>query len=90
MESQTKSRRNNNETKADKNGFQNGSTLKRANECCKCHHSNGLHHYNCIPDHLRFNRFVHSGYRVDLSTSECLKSLFYLHNESFNIYSHGR
>lgn len=57
--------------------------------CCECDRSSGLHHFNCLPSHLQFNRFVRTGYRVNLSTWECLKSLLYFHNESFNIYSHG-
>ena len=81
--------RNNNDFKTKSNYLQNGSTLIEPDNGCKCHSSNGLHHFNCLPDHLRFNRYVHTGYRVDLSTWGCLKSLFYLHNESFNVYSHG-
>ncbi|KAK3696529.1 hypothetical protein QZH41_004879, partial [Actinostola sp. cb2023] len=44
---------------------------------------------NFCPSWLQFNKFVLSGYRCNLSTSECLMSLTYLHNESINIYSHG-
>ena len=42
------------------------------------------------PSWLQFNKFVLSGYRCNLTTSECLMSLTYLHNESVNIYSHGK
>uniref|UniRef100_S4RDX5 Progestin and adipoQ receptor family member IVb n=1 Tax=Petromyzon marinus TaxID=7757 RepID=S4RDX5_PETMA len=41
------------------------------------------------PPHLRFNKFVLAGYRPVSTGSDCLHSLFYLHNESGNIYSHG-
>ena len=57
---------------------------------CKCAISKGLHNFNCLPSHLRSNRFIHTGYRMNLSTWQCFKSLFYFHNESFNIYSHGK
>lgn len=42
------------------------------------------------PSWLQFNKFILTGYRCNLSTSECLMSLTYLHNESVNIYSHGK
>ena len=91
MDNQSCHRKNNNENALEKNGLQNGNaTPIEANKTCKCHSSNGLHHYNCVPKHLQFNRFVHTGYRAELSTWDCLKSLFYLHNESFNVYSHGK
>jgi predicted membrane channel-forming protein YqfA (hemolysin III family) len=41
-----------------------------------------------LPDHLRFNPYILKGYRPLLTTKECLKSLLYFHNETFNIYSH--
>ncbi|KAM3821649.1 progestin and adipoQ receptor family member 4 isoform 3-T3 [Vipera latastei] len=41
------------------------------------------------PPHLQFNRFVLTGYRPASSGSGCLRSLFYLHNELGNIYTHG-
>ena len=38
---------------------------------------------------LRFNRFVQTGYRrAPLSKKECLCSLSYAHNETFNVVSH--
>ena len=42
------------------------------------------------PPWLQFNKFVLDGYRLHLTTRQCLESLFYIHNESFNIYSHGK
>lgn len=56
---------------------------------CDCHKPKGLHHFKCVPQHLQFNKYVLEGYRMNLSTWECIKSLFYWHNETFNIYSHG-
>ncbi|XP_040829424.1 progestin and adipoQ receptor family member 4 isoform X2 [Ochotona curzoniae] len=41
------------------------------------------------PPHLQFNKFVLTGYRPASSGSDCLRSLFYLHNELGNIYTHG-
>nr|XP_033800868.1 progestin and adipoQ receptor family member 4 [Geotrypetes seraphini] len=41
------------------------------------------------PRHLQFNKFVLTGYRPVSSGSECVRSLFYLHNELGNIYTHG-
>ena len=87
MENQIKNRPNNNVKRFDKHGVQNGSI--EVTESCKCHGDNGLHHFNCLPEHLQLNEYIYTGYRVDLSTWECIKSLFYLHNESFNVYSHG-
>ena len=86
---QGKHRRNINEHGLEKNGLQNFLTPIEAGISCKCHTTNGLHHYKCMPKHLQLNQYVHTGYRAGLSTWDCFKSLFYLHNESFNIYSHG-
>ncbi|XP_077482521.1 progestin and adipoQ receptor family member 4 isoform X2 [Stigmatopora argus] len=41
------------------------------------------------PTHLQFNKYVLTGYRPVSSAHECLRSLFYMHNELGNIYSHG-
>lgn len=41
------------------------------------------------PPHLQFNKYVLTGYRPISSVQECIKSLFYLHNELGNIYTHG-
>lgn len=43
-----------------------------------------------LPRHLQFNRYIANGYRRPLSMLQCLNSVLYLHNESFNIYSHGK
>ena len=42
------------------------------------------------PPWLQFNKYILAGYRCHLSTSQCMDSLFYIHNETFNIYSHGK
>lgn len=41
------------------------------------------------PPHLQFNRYVLTGYRPISSMQDCIRSLFYLHNELGNIYTHG-
>uniref|UniRef100_A0AAY4CBZ6 Progestin and adipoQ receptor family member IVa n=1 Tax=Denticeps clupeoides TaxID=299321 RepID=A0AAY4CBZ6_9TELE len=41
------------------------------------------------PPHLQFNRYVLTGYRPVSSVQDCVRSLFYLHNELGNIYTHG-
>ena len=41
------------------------------------------------PPWLQFNKYILGGYRCHLSTNQCVESLFYIHNETFNIYSHG-
>ncbi|TWW70340.1 Progestin and adipoQ receptor family member 4 [Takifugu flavidus] len=40
------------------------------------------------PPHLQFNKYVLTGYRPISSVQDCVRSLFYLHNELGNIYSH--
>lgn len=41
------------------------------------------------PEHLQFNKYVLTGYRPVSTVQECLRSLFYMHNELGNIYTHG-
>lgn len=41
------------------------------------------------PPHLQFNKYVLTGYRPISNADECLRSLFYMHNELGNIYTHG-
>ena len=42
------------------------------------------------PAYLQFNRYVLTGYRPVCNADECLRSLFYMHNELGNIYTHGK
>lgn len=42
-----------------------------------------------MPRHLQFNPYVKTGYRPLLSAWGCIHSLFYLHNETVNILTHG-
>ncbi|XP_033975123.1 progestin and adipoQ receptor family member 4 [Trematomus bernacchii] len=41
------------------------------------------------PQHLQFNKYVLTGYRPVSTAQECIRSLFYMHNELGNIYTHG-
>lgn len=42
-----------------------------------------------IPPHLQFNRYVLRHYRSPSDWKGCLNSLFYVHNETVNIVTHG-
>ncbi|XP_054266798.1 progestin and adipoQ receptor family member 4 [Macrosteles quadrilineatus] len=42
-----------------------------------------------MPKHLQFNPYIHTGYRPILSVWGSIASLFYFHNETVNILSHG-
>ncbi|XP_042863372.1 progestin and adipoQ receptor family member 4-like isoform X4 [Penaeus japonicus] len=42
-----------------------------------------------IPKHLQFNPYIETGYRPLLSAWGCIMSLFYFHNETINIITHG-
>ncbi|XP_070509285.1 progestin and adipoQ receptor family member 4 [Chironomus tepperi] len=42
-----------------------------------------------MPSHLRFNPYVHTGYRPLQNVKGCINSLFYMHNETINILTHG-
>lgn len=45
--------------------------------------------WNQLPDWQKDNEYIHGGYvRETNNFTACINSLFYLHNESVNIYSH--
>lgn len=46
--------------------------------------------FKSSPPHLQFNDCVLTGYRPVSTVKGCLHSLFYLHNEFGNIYTHGK
>ena len=52
-------------------------------------HGPRLVEFHKTPTHLQFNKYVLTGYRPISSAQECLRSLFYVHNELGNIYTHG-
>ncbi|KEG11738.1 adiponectin receptor protein 1 [Trypanosoma grayi] len=41
-----------------------------------------------VPEHLRENSYIFSGYRMGYTTSKCFRSILALHNETFNIWTH--
>lgn len=46
-------------------------------------------HIKNAPHHLIDNEYIHTGYRINFnSTGKICKSLFMLHNESVNVWSH--
>ena len=57
-------------------------------KCEKCRFQ-GLLHRRELPKHLQFNPYIDAGYRPLLSIWESLLSIFYLHNETVNIVTHG-
>lgn len=52
--------------------------------------STSLHKIEDVPNYLRYNPYIKCGYRQQLDIKQCCSSLFYLHNETVNIYTHGR
>lgn len=42
-----------------------------------------------LPEHLQFNKDILTGYRRPMGAKDCVRSWKYLHNESFNCYSHS-
>lgn len=45
--------------------------------------------YHDVPQHLRFNPYIVTGYRPMSDFWGSVRSLFYLHNETVNIVTHG-
>lgn len=48
-----------------------------------------LLHWKDMPKHLQYNPYVITGYRPLTNVRGCVSSLFYYHNESINIITHG-
>ncbi|XP_049870786.1 progestin and adipoQ receptor family member 4 [Pectinophora gossypiella] len=48
-----------------------------------------LLHWRDMPQHLQFNPYVLTGYRPLQGWADCIRSLFYFHNETINILTHG-
>lgn len=42
-----------------------------------------------MPKHLQFNQYIMEGYRPLTNVKGCIHSLFYFHNETVNIFTHG-
>ncbi len=49
-----------------------------------------LQSFDEIPHYLQFNRYVREHYRPLADWQGCLRSLTYLHNETVNIFTHGK
>lgn len=46
-------------------------------------------HSNHSPAYLKYNKFVHTGYRINFNSKKrVFKSLFMMHNETMNIWTH--
>lgn len=43
-----------------------------------------------MPRHLQFNPHIRTGYRPLMTVRQCIGSLFYIHNETVNIMTHGK
>ncbi|XP_003401444.1 progestin and adipoQ receptor family member 4 isoform X1 [Bombus affinis] len=48
-----------------------------------------LRRWSDMPQHLQFNPHIRTGYRPLMTVGQCLRSLFYIHNETVNIITHG-
>ncbi|XP_043260974.1 progestin and adipoQ receptor family member 4 [Colletes gigas] len=48
-----------------------------------------LRRWSDMPQHLQFNPHIRTGYRPLMTVRQCLGSLFYIHNETVNIMTHG-
>lgn len=48
-----------------------------------------LRRWSDMPRHLQFNPHILTGYRPLMTIRQCLGSLFYIHNETVNILTHG-
>ncbi|CAO3568407.1 unnamed protein product [Mortierella alpina] len=47
-----------------------------------------LLHFEELPEQWQENKYILSGYRFLSSKTQCFKSIFYVHNESGNIWTH--
>jgi adiponectin receptor len=41
-----------------------------------------------VDEHLKWNPYIHTGYRQNYTFGQCLRSLFSIHNETGNVWSH--
>lgn len=48
-----------------------------------------LHQYQQLPDFLKHNPHIHTGYRVNLTVKQTTFSFFHWHNESLNVWTHA-
>lgn len=46
-------------------------------------------HFSEAPGHSTGNRFIRTGYRINFASAKAIfKTIFMIHNESINIWSH--
>jgi adiponectin receptor len=50
--------------------------------------SHGLEVFDNLPDYLRDNEFIHGSYRKSMSMSSSFMTLFKIHNETGNVWTH--
>ncbi|KAH0560915.1 hypothetical protein KQX54_009939 [Cotesia glomerata] len=48
-----------------------------------------LQTWSDMPSHLQFNPHIRTGYRQITNLKGCIRSLFYIHNETVNTFTHG-
>ena len=72
-------------------GQSNGKTTSEQTEAAAAAAAaaDGLLKWTQVPTHLKFNPYIHNGYRPLASSTGCIKSLGYFHNETINILTHG-
>jgi hypothetical protein len=63
---------------------------RRSNEKESPEKRKNLLHFRDMPPHLQFNPYIFTGYRPLLTFWGSINSLFYLHNETINILTHGK
>ena len=68
------------------------ATLRRrrrhSHEHGLCHSSNRLGSYDEVEDYRRHNEYVITGYRMNYTWRQAFGSLWYMHNEVWNVWSH--
>lgn len=47
-----------------------------------------LYHISEVPEWMTDNKFIHYGYRAGYNMQMCLRSVFALHNETMNVWTH--
>ncbi|XP_043475619.1 progestin and adipoQ receptor family member 4 isoform X3 [Leptopilina heterotoma] len=48
-----------------------------------------LKYWEEMPEHLQFNPHIKTGYRPLMTPTNCVRSIFFFHNETVNILTHG-
>lgn len=76
-----------NETESENRDVKNGSGPRVSRDVAG--EGVELLHWRDMPQHLQFNPYVLTGYRPLQSWGGCVRSLFYFHNETINILTHG-